>query len=70
MSKFKTWLVIFFEEVMQNYNLNFAVKNVFIILNAPCEDKNHIFFHHLRWNSGIFLQEIHFLIFGQIIFDK
>ena len=36
-------LIIFFE-VMQNYNLNFAIKNLFIILNVPCEDKNHNFF--------------------------
>lgn len=41
-SKFKILPILFFEEVMQNYNLNFSIykiKNLFIILNVPCQDK-------------------------------
>ena len=42
-SKFKTWLIPFFEELMQNYKLNFSIckiKNLFIILNVPLSRQN------------------------------
>ena len=49
-----------------NAKLQFKFCYKKFIHNFKCplwRQKSQFFFHHLQWNSGIFLQEIHFLIF-------